>query len=409
MWRSKMLIGTMCICLLLGGCSWLWPGKKVDSGSKKEGEQAKEIRPEKHANISDEPEPELLKDAKRQYAEGLFSVARESFEAVRDQYPLGAYAEFAEIKAADSYFESGDYSTAGMLYEEFMKNRPSSPSLPYALLRAGRSYQMAQRGIGRDETAAEKSRNLYKQLIERFPDSIYAESAKAYRTEVEKNLATHEKMVIDFYRKMGKKAAWEAREREFEEHWGHKSGEIKSAGAGPALEDRVRKIDQTRVAALPAAFEENFDENIGGQETLGEVTSSSSSHRVTPHGEKKAGDVSLGLRPGLRETSPPSGKVLLRAAECHSATKTIFFFLDRELKDRTFLNQSRKLVPEQGVFAVRVPDMEPASRRGIKQDCFGEKDLTVNADGTISIGSQSFREARLFDIGNPPRLVMALK
>ena len=81
---------------------------------------------------------------------GVFTVSRDAFRSIQTGYPHGAYAEYAEIKVADSFFELRNYKEAALLYEDFLTHHPSSQSTPYVLYQAARSNRMIHRGVGRD-------------------------------------------------------------------------------------------------------------------------------------------------------------------------------------------------------------------------------------------------------------------
>lgn len=89
----------------------------------------------------DTPEGELLSEGKRLYESGLYSVAKDAFESLKEGYPNSSSAEFAAIKIADCLFETSEYTQARQRYEEFVREKPSSSEAPYALFRAGRAME----------------------------------------------------------------------------------------------------------------------------------------------------------------------------------------------------------------------------------------------------------------------------
>ncbi|MFM1846869.1 MAG: outer membrane protein assembly factor BamD, partial [Pseudomonadota bacterium] len=199
---SRLAILTLCASgLSLGGCS-----------SKPKGEPEPAEIPLGDITAVDTPEEELFAEAKNYYATELYSVARESFKSLAASYALGAYAEFAEIKAADAYFEMNEFDTARTMYEEFLRNRPASSSLPYVTMRAGRSFHLSHQGIGRDPQSLERALELYDTLIARYPSSVYADSARVYRSEVLRDLESSERVVADFYARKNNQRAAAARE-----------------------------------------------------------------------------------------------------------------------------------------------------------------------------------------------------
>jgi outer membrane protein assembly factor BamD len=203
---KKFAILLMVICWV--GCS-----------SKNNPDEVRELSLSSGGPSIDTPQLELLETARRYYAQGLFSVSRESFESLRDGYPLGPYAELAEIKIADTHFEASEYIEAAIHYEEFLTKYPTSDSASYAAMRAGRSFQLSHRGVGRDREPLDKAINFFTMVMARYPDSIYSQPAQSYLRAAQADLARHEKVVLDYYRKQKNQGAYEARKQLFEEKY----------------------------------------------------------------------------------------------------------------------------------------------------------------------------------------------
>lgn len=203
----------------------------------------------------DTPQEELLVKAKKLYSVGLYTGAREAFEALRDGYPFGPYAEYAEIKIADCNFYVREYSSAALLYEEFTKNHPASTSLAYALLQAGRSNQLTNSAVGRDNAPLEKALVFYQDLLKRYPNSLYAESARRGIGEVEVALAEYERMVMSFYQHQEKQAAYEARRVAFEERWGNRWGTLVAAAEDQGTEpQQMAMLDPEALPNTPSVL-----------------------------------------------------------------------------------------------------------------------------------------------------------
>ena len=377
-----LVLAALMLSVWLPGCSWLWGGK---SDEKKEKEpEATELTTDSVTSI-DLPESELFESAKRQYSSGLFTIARDSFEALRNQYPVGAYAEFAEIKAADTYFEARDYATAAMLYEEFTKNHPASNAVPYMLLRAGRSHQLSQRGVGRDRTALYKAREIYSRLIGQYPESLYAESAKVYQQESDEKIAAHEKMVIEFYKRQGMDAAWRAREERFQKNWGRASEEFSGQVDESYLEARISERDTERNASPP----------LLEQAPITSIT------------DIQNDDIEIFDPAQDFEHSKPH-KSMVRAAECNATSRSITLFLDHKLKDLSALKSHRITAPSNGVFYLSLPELAAPTNSTVAWDCFGSKDLSITGEGKLSIAAAG-SELKLVDLDHPPRLLMIIR
>lgn len=161
---------------------------------------------------ADAPEEELLSEGKRLYESGLYSVAKEAFESLRDGYPNGAYLEFAEIKVSDSLFESGEYELAKQGFEEFVRNRPISTEASYALFRAGRASEELFTGIGRDPTPIKQAKEIFERVAKEYPDSPYANEARKKISSIEGKLRSYESEVAAYYRRHERDSAAQKRE-----------------------------------------------------------------------------------------------------------------------------------------------------------------------------------------------------
>lgn len=149
----------------------------------------------------DTPEEELLKEGKSLYERGLFSIAKEAFQALRDGYPNSPWADFAELKIADASFESGEYADAKQAFETFVANKPSSPEAPYALFRAGRASEEQFTGVGRDPTPIKQAKEIYIKVREMYPSSPFAAQATERIRRINELLYDYNQKIADFYKR----------------------------------------------------------------------------------------------------------------------------------------------------------------------------------------------------------------
>jgi outer membrane protein assembly factor BamD len=202
---SALLIS---LCLLaLAGCS--------STGSENEPKEVVKAS----LTVSTTDQLRLLKEAQEAFEKELFTLARDAFEKLKNSYPLGPYAEFADIKIADSYFAQGQYSSAATRFESFIKEHPASASFEYALMKAGRSFQLSNKGVGRDPSSLLRALEYYSKLIDQYPQGTYYQEAVRFKAETRVSLAEHERSVLQYYRKNGYDAAYEKRSAEFKAKW----------------------------------------------------------------------------------------------------------------------------------------------------------------------------------------------
>lgn len=360
---------TLVACCLLVACSESAPNPEDDSG-------AKEIKTKTKSSL-DLPELELFSNARRQYDSSLYSIAQESFEALRDNYPTGPYAEFAELKIAEAHFKTTDYKAAAIAYEEFTKNRPASSAVPYALLRAGRSYELSSAGVGRDPTPLQKAVELYNSLIERFPNSVYIAGAQYFKRGVEELLAAYEQKIITFYDEREKAQASSARDKEFSKRFGAKSDEYEAKeydklialGVGPVSEDKVRIAKRTL-------------QNLHA-----------------PTGATVA-------RSGILEAPPvlEAGKFQVSAVSCDAKERLVVLTLDpKPIEGVSSLEPTRR----GNALELRVENLTTQGEETKTYTCFSEGDMTISSSGVMTLNS-TLPSATALYIENPPRIILRL-
>lgn len=354
---GKISIVTILGAFLIAGCS----------GTKSEVEPEPAEIPLGEVTAVDTPEEELFAEAKNYYATELYSVARESFKSLAASYALGAYAEFAEIKAADAYFEMNEFETARTMYEDFMKSRPASRSLPYVTMRAGRSFHLSHQGIGRDPQALERALELYDAVIQRYPTSVYADAAKVYRGEVLRNLESSERVVADFYAHRDNQKAVKAREETIARKW------------SPLLQ-----VGATESGVSMARYIPGMTQEIKPAPAL-----------VVPV-EAKA---------GLRsETGPQSSGPKVARVVCKTEPQAqIFFHLSGALPGDRLPPELRRVVSQGGELSFQLPGV---TSRGLTVDCLGTGDMTVSNEGVVAL--KSTRNGALRSLQNPPRILLVL-
>lgn len=336
---SSQLRSTLIALLLISTLSGCWssdPEPELTEITSKDGPSV------------DTPEMALFELGKSYYQAGLMNPAREAFESLKSGYPLGPYVEFAEIKIADSYFYSYEYDTAALLYEEFKNNHPASPAIPYVMLQAGRSHQLSNDDVGRDITPLEKADQIFGELIERYPNSIYVFAARKFQANTRQRIAAYKREVIDYYKRRDSEQAAEDREAEYKAKW---------AAAENPPEIAARKVDLPVVSSSPAIV-------VARRGTSASSTDSNSPK--TPAAANQSTGSAL-----------ESGDV--RRVDCtKSEPAMIFVHLRRKFDDESFVHDHQNVQSRAGRIVLDLP-IEPAL--DMKLDCFGSQDLTLSDSG----------------------------
>lgn len=363
------LTPTLCLTfLLLIGCS-----------SSKTPDEPKEIKEESSSETSislDTPEQTLLEDGKRYFDRELYSLARENFQALKSAYPTSQYAEFAEIKIADCLFETGDYPEAAKNYEDFTKQRPAASAAPYMLFKAGRSYQLAHRGVGRDSQPLEKSREIFDQLLANYPQSNYDVQARAYRKEVVDKLAAHEQRIGRFYEKTGVEEASRARAKYFDDKW---VPVIKEVDFKPPTQEAVPE---------------------GAPVTVVETTNSS----VASPGKNRIAGTSSFNSPSQPKSDVAYTSARITKVECGaSGADGAYIYFDRTFPSLDTFRKPTRVIPTDGSVSIRLNGVRSPSQTS---SCFSKDDLTLSEDGSIVLKSTG--AATVFSLASPPRLFISI-
>ena len=142
-----------------------------------------------------------------------YAGAVKLYEALEAKYPFGRFAQQAQIDIAYAYYKQGETAQAISAADRFMKLHPNHPNLDYALyLKALTHYKLDQGILGalfdqdlseRDPKALRDSFDAFKELAERFPQSIYADDARARMAFLINTLARHDINVANYYYNRG--------------------------------------------------------------------------------------------------------------------------------------------------------------------------------------------------------------
>lgn len=220
--------------------------------SSKSKDEPKELKKDSLTN-TDSSQEQLLANAKNYYVKDLKSVAVNSFTSLKNNFPLGPYSEFAEIKEADSRFFIHEFKEAAPLYEQFVKRHPASEIVPYALMMAGYAYQLTYSGLGRDTEPLENALKFYNRVDKQFPNSPYAFGVKKLKRKVIEQLAAHEDLIIQYYEKQQLDDAVAARENEYSNKWSKEIQEAKKEESEKLAQPVIIEAPQKLTPRAPIA------------------------------------------------------------------------------------------------------------------------------------------------------------
>lgn len=145
--------------------------------------------------------------------DGDYEGAIELYTKLEARYPYGRYAQQAQLETAYAHYKANEPSSAIAAAERFIKLNPRHPNVDYAYyLRGltafsqGSSFLdkfLPQDKSERDPAALRESFNYFKELINRFPNSRYAQDAIERMVYLRNSLARHEVHAAAYYLKRG--------------------------------------------------------------------------------------------------------------------------------------------------------------------------------------------------------------
>jgi outer membrane protein assembly factor BamD len=162
------------------------------------------------ANIASD---KLYADAKDDAAEGNYELAIKKLEKVEARASGTLLSQQAQIDLAYAYFRTGEKAQALAKLDRFIRLHPTSPALDYAFYLQGLVNFNENLGLfgklsrqdlaERDQQASRDAYESFKQVVERFPQSRYAEDARLRMNHIVNSLAAGEVHVARYYLRRG--------------------------------------------------------------------------------------------------------------------------------------------------------------------------------------------------------------
>lgn len=151
-------------------------------------------------SIEDGDPGELIQEAEQNIKSDHYQLAIERLRIVKNKYPYSKYAVDAQLRIADVYYLQESFGEAALSYEGFRDLHPKHEKVAYAMFRVGKSYFNDRPGnVARDLTPNQKSFDAYNEFIKRFPEAPQASDARADIKILREELAEKELYIAKFY------------------------------------------------------------------------------------------------------------------------------------------------------------------------------------------------------------------
>jgi outer membrane protein assembly factor BamD len=190
--RGLVLLAAALVTLLLGGCGLLPEVKEETAGWSAE---------------------KLYSTAHDAMLEGNYTRAIKLFETLEARFPYGRYAQQAILEGAFSQWRAAEQAQATAACDRFIRTYPNHPNVDYAYYLKGLVYFREDQGLfgyvyetdlsERDPKQMRDSFVAFKELVQRFPTSRYAEDANARMRYLANALGMYEVHVARYYYRRG--------------------------------------------------------------------------------------------------------------------------------------------------------------------------------------------------------------
>ncbi|MEX2126904.1 MAG: outer membrane protein assembly factor BamD [Xanthobacteraceae bacterium] len=159
------------------------------------------------ANFFGDDKQSLLPDepADKLYNEGLtllnrkeYEDAAKKFEEVDRQHPYSEWARKSLLMSAYTYYEIGKHEETIQAARRYVALHPGSPDAAYAQYLMASSYYDQIPDITRDQERTVRAMRALDEVVRKYPDTEYAESARR-KVEVARDQLAGKEMLVGRY------------------------------------------------------------------------------------------------------------------------------------------------------------------------------------------------------------------
>lgn len=156
-------------------------------------------------------EKDYYEAAQKSMRSGNFMTASEHLESLESHYPVGRYTEQAQLELIYARFRHADHAGASAAADRFIRLHPNHPQLDYAMYMKGLAAYEGDRDVffrfldintaTRDLSSSREAFQDFSELLQRFPDSQYAQDAQARMIHIRNLMAEQELHAARYYAK----------------------------------------------------------------------------------------------------------------------------------------------------------------------------------------------------------------
>ncbi|TWI14153.1 Beta-barrel assembly machine subunit BamD [Lysobacter ruishenii] len=192
--RSALLRTTaLLLAITVAGSGCARMGKMFKDENANEGQPVEQLYDKGHTSMKN----------------GNWASAEQTYKRLVAQYPYGEYTEQALIETAYAQFKSGKHDDAISSIDRFIRTYPTHRNIAYlyylrGLANSNRDTVFLQRvwrldASRRDMATPHQAHNDFSIVVDRYPNSRYAEDARKRMNELSDLFARHELDVALYY------------------------------------------------------------------------------------------------------------------------------------------------------------------------------------------------------------------
>lgn len=152
-------------------------------------------------SIADAPVEYLYNQGHKYFQEKDFEESARYFDEVERQHPYSAWAPRAQIMTAFAFYNANKYDDAILALDRFIQLHPGNKNIAYAYYLKGLCYFEQMSDVSREQKMTEDALETFKELLYRFPNSVYVPDVNEKLKEISSHLAGKEMAVGRYYLK----------------------------------------------------------------------------------------------------------------------------------------------------------------------------------------------------------------
>jgi outer membrane protein assembly factor BamD len=154
---------------------------------------------DKNAIPPDEPADKLYNEGLTLLEKKEYVDAAKKFEEVDRQHPYSEWGRKSLLMSAFTYYENGKYDETATAAQRYVTLHPGSPDAAYAQYLVASSYYDQIPDVTRDQARTEKALRALEEVVRKYPDTEYGETARQKIAVARDQLAGKEMMIGRYY------------------------------------------------------------------------------------------------------------------------------------------------------------------------------------------------------------------